>query len=171
MSKDVFSKAVQKFYEIRNIPYHIALDESEENMQCETKNRVLAEELKKLGYKARERIGLFQWSELDIPTEIKDLPHDDESSHLFLEVIPPEEKDWIQVDCTWNPELEGAGFSISEWDGRNPTNIAFECYDLIPTENNKKYLSGINYEKDLRVNYQIYDAFNKYCDSFLKGEK
>jgi len=168
MSEENIKKAVEKFYEIRNMHYHIALSDQEENIQCETKNRALAEELAKLGYKTRERIGLFRWSEVDLPVEIKDLPHDDESSHLYLEVIPPNGEKWISVDCTWNPELGEANFPISEWDGRSPTPIALKCYNVIPVENNEKYLNSIDYDEDLKINYQIYNAFNKYCDSFLK---
>lgn len=170
MSEENIKKAVERFYEIRNIPYHIALNDREENWQCETKHRMLAKELEKLGYKTRERIGLFRWSEVDIPQEIKDLPHDNESSHLFLEVIPPDGRDWVKADCTWNPELKEAGFPISEWDGASSTEIAFDCYDLIPVEKNQEYLDGIDYDKDMKVNYQIYDAFNKYCDKSLRKE-
>lgn len=169
--KENIKKAIQKFYEIRNIPYHIALNKEEENWDCETKNRKLAEELEKLGYKTRERIGLLRWSELNIPENIKLLPHNDESSHLFLEVVSPGKNEWIIVDCTWNPELKGAGFSIEEWDGKSATGIAFECYKLIPAEKNQEYLEKIDYEEDLKLNYDIYNAFNDYCDSFLKKEK
>lgn len=161
-------KAVEKFYKIRNIPYHIALSDKEENWDCETKNRKLAEELEKLGYKTRERIGLFRWSEVDIPGEIKALPHEDESSHLFIEVIAPGRKEWSCVDCTWNPELGAAGFPISEWDGENPTKIALGCYQIIPVEKNEEYLKSIDYDEDLKINSEIYKAINEYCDSFLK---
>lgn len=160
-------KAVEKFYEIRNIPYHIALNEKEENWQCETKNRALAKELEKLGYETRERIGLFRWSEVNMPKEIKDLPHDDESSHLYLEVITPGNNDWVKVDCTWNPELKKAGFPISEWNGTDSTEVALSCYEIIPVEKNEEYLNDIDYDEDMETNYKIYDAFNKYCDSFL----
>ena len=167
-NKSSIKKAVEKFYEIRDIPYHIALSDREENLQCETKNRMLADELSGLGYKTRERIGLFRWSEVNIPQEIKNLPHDDEASHLYLEVIPPDDKEWIVVDCTLNSELREAGFPISEWDGRSSTPIALDCYEIIPADSNEKYLNSIDYDEDLEVNYQIYNAFNKYCDSFLK---
>lgn len=171
MSEENIKKAVEKFYEVRAMPYHIALNDKESNWDCETKNRKLAKELEELAYKTRERIGLIRWSELEIPQEIKDLPHDDESSHLFLEVIPPGNTDWVAIDCTWNPELKRADFPIAEWDGKNSTKVAFDCYKMIPVEKNEEYLSGIDYDEDIKVNYKIYDAFNKYCDSFLEKEK
>ncbi|MEK7447355.1 MAG: hypothetical protein AAB632_00945 [Patescibacteria group bacterium] len=164
-------KAVEKFYEIRNIPYHIALNDQEENWECETKNRRLEGELRALGYETRERIGLFRWSEQNIPEEIKKLAeNEDESSHTFIEIIPQDGGEWIPVDCTWNPELKKAGFPIAEWNGKGRTDIALKCYEVLPVGKNEEYLSDIDFDEDLKINYKLYEAFNKYCDSFLKKE-
>jgi len=163
--------AVEKFYKIRNIPYHIPLNENEENYDCEGKNKLLAEELKKLGYKVRGRVGLLRWSEQKLPKTILELSHEDESSHYFLEVIPPGKDHWIIVDATWNPELEKAGFKIAEWDGVSSTLLAFSCYKILPQENTEEYLNKIAYKKDLEINRRLYQRFNQYCDSFLERSK
>ncbi len=92
MKKENIKKAIQKFYEIRDIPYHIPLDDKERNFDCEGKNRGFSRELKKLGYQTRERVGLIRWTEQNFPKEIFEVPYENESSHTFTEVLLPGEK-------------------------------------------------------------------------------
>ncbi len=169
MSEENIKKAVEKFYEIRDIPYHIALH-GEEDCSCGSKNKKLAQELEGLGYKTRERIALFRWGQQDLPKEVSANAEEDDCSHLFLEVIPPGKNDWIVVDATWNPELRSSVLEVSEWDGLNSTINAVQYYELIPVGKNQQYFDLIDDQEDLRINYKIYDAFNKYCDSFLEKE-
>ncbi len=167
MNEESIKKAAEKFYEIRDIPYHIALD-GEKDWSCGSKNKKLAKELEQLGYKTRERIALFRWTEQGLPKEALVNVDEDECSHLFLEVIPPGQDNWITVDATWNSELKPSTLPVAEWDGLKPTANAVKYYEIIPVEKNKEYLDSIDEQEDLKMNYKIYDAFNKYCDGFLE---
>ena len=79
--------------------------------------------------------------------------------HVFLEV----ENESVFVDSTWNPELKNAGFTISDWDGEGSTDLAVPCYKIFSRKETKEQLKNFEYPDD-----EFYDAFNKYCDSFLE---
>ncbi|MCL5094220.1 MAG: hypothetical protein M1355_03750 [Patescibacteria group bacterium] len=167
--EEKIKKAVEVFNEIRDIPYHIALGPDEEGNDCDTKNKKLIGKLQNLGYQVQYRVGLFRWSEQNLPKGLIKIKHDDESSHSFLEVIAPSESDWIQVDATWDPKLGKASLPIAEWDGKSSTPIAIKCYKILPVEETKRYLDSIDFNKDLKDNFELYKAFNEYCDSFRKA--
>jgi len=171
MRDDIIQKAISKFYEIRDIPYHISVSDQEEYNDCEGKNKKLAKALEDLGYKVRFRVGLFYWNVVKLPKEILEIPHNEDCSHFFIEVTLPDKNEWVFVDATWNKELKNAGFIVAEWDGVNQTELAFECYEVLGSEDLRRYLENINYEKDLKTNGKFYEAINKYCDSFLKPHK
>lgn len=161
--KDNIQKAIQKFYEIRDIPYHISL-KGESAYCCEGKSKLLAESLLLLGYKTFIRAGLFRWSDLKLPKSIYSIKHNDVCTHVFLEVENLEGES-IFVDPTWNPELKGAGFVIPEWDGRGSTSLAISLYKIFSRKESNEQLISFKY-----LDNKFYDAFNKYCDSFLRKE-
>lgn len=160
-----YKLAIKKFYKIRDLPYHIAT-KGEQGYDCEDKSKMLVKELQNFYINARLRIGLFNWSVLDLPKTVTDIKHDEHCSHCFAE-IENKNGDWIFVDSTWNKELKKAGFKIAEWDGVNPTCLAFECNKILSPEDSIEYMRNINYETDLVKNSEFYEAINRYCDSFL----
>jgi len=161
-TKENIKKAVEKFHEIRDIPYHISLN-GEEAFCCEGKARLLAKELEPLGYNTFLRAGLFRWSSLNLPESVDSTQHEDVCTHWFLEVENLD-GDSIFVDLTWNPELKTAGFLISEWDGVGSTSLAVPCYKIFSRKESEGHLKTVKYPDD-----EFYKAVNKYCDSFLKG--
>ncbi len=163
-NQEKIQKAVEKFHEVRDMPFHISMD-GEAEYDCEGKARLLAKELQSLGYKPFLRASLFHWSDLELPEEINSIGHEDESTHWFLEVENLDGES-VFVDPTWNPELEKAGFLISEWDGIGSTSLTTPCYRIFSRKESEEHLKTVKYPDD-----DFYDAFNKYCDSFLEGGK
>ena len=163
------TEAIKRFEEIRNIPYHISID-GEKGYNCENKAKMLVEELKRLGFEARIRVGLFCWSTLDLPVEVSQVSHDDDCSHMFVD-FKNSDGNWVSIDPTWNPELEEAGFKIAYWDGEKSTDLAIECHTILLPEESEKYLQKIDYVSDLQRNGEFYKALNAYCDSLLLEKK
>lgn len=161
-----YDLAIQVFKEIRDLPYHISTH-GEEGCDCEDKTKKLIFELKELGIPARNRIGLFQWSVLQLPEPITKISHDARCSHSFAEVENAN-GDWVFVDPTWNKELSAARFEIADWDGAHPTILAMKCDKILSPEDSIEYTAQIDYEEDLKNNSKFYDAINEYCDNFLR---
>jgi hypothetical protein len=163
-----YEKAAQVFKEIQKIPYHISLSSDDACYDCVGKNSMLAQGLIEIGYKVRARTGFFKWSDLSLPEEMLKIPHDNDCSHYFIEVIPPGKDKWVLLDATWNQELEKAGFPISKWDGFSATVNALPCAEILDAKLEEEYEESINWEEDLEKNREFYKAFNDYCDSFIR---
>jgi hypothetical protein len=160
---------IKKFYEIRNIPFHISID-GEPGFDCEDKAKMFIETATTLGFEARMRVGLFDWKNIALPSEIATIPHDKSCSHMFAE-IKNRNKVWVFVDLTWNPELFRAGFAITEWDGINSTEFAMVLKEILPLEKTAEYLRSIDRVTDMKENSKFYEALNFYCDEFLGGKQ
>ena len=159
-------QAIEKFNEIRDIPYHISVH-GEAGSGCADKAFKLIEEFKQLNIEAKFIVGLMKWSDLKLPQEVTDVPHDDESSHAFVEIENSEGKK-ILIDPTWNKELSEAGFTIAEWDGESSTVLAINCYKIMTAAESEEYMKHLDNEDDLERNGKFYEAINEYCDSFLE---
>lgn len=165
-------KMLKKFAEIRDIPYRIPLAVEEEDYCCSGKHIKLKQFFEENGFKARYRVCSFRWSDLDLPTEVARTPHEDDSTHVFLEVMIGDS--WKIIDATWDRGLS-AIFHVNDWDGESDTEIAvpaIEIYDtkrsdlLMTSEDNKAV------EEDLIKNGKFYGAFNNWLESVrLAGHK
>ncbi len=154
------------FNQIRNKPYHIST-EGESGSACTEKSLQLIKELNKLGLQARLIVGFMKWSRLKLPEELTNIPHDDDSSHAFVE-IKNDKNRWVYIDPTWNPELAVAGFPIAKWDGINETSIALNCHKILSAEESEEHMKQVDFKRDMKSNKIFYRAFNNYCDSFLE---
>lgn len=109
------------FESIRDIPYRI--DIAGKDATCLAKNKLLGELLLRVGLSCRIVKAQSYW---------KDTPHitpkllalaPPKFSHLFLEVLIPETKKWVQVDATWDSELAPT-LPVAKWDGLHSTILA-----------------------------------------------
>lgn len=100
------------FERARDIPYRLALSADETNHSCVGKHQQFKEELEKRGYQVRWVEMAFRWSDLPIPQEILALPHDDDTTHAYLEVFS--DCEWLTVDLTWDKGLAYV-LSVNEW--------------------------------------------------------
>ena len=155
-------KAIKVFEEIRDIPYRIPLTAIEVDHSCSGKHMLLKKELERLGYTVRHRVCSFRWSSVDLPIEVTRVPHEDASTHSYLEF----KKDdiWIPVDATWDQAISSV-LSSNSWDGESATPIAVKANVFFSPEESEQIMTQISekeVESDLEINGQFYAAFNDW---------
>mgnify|MGYP006991944433 CR=1 FL=1 len=123
------SELVKEFNKIRDIPYSIPQN------NCSRKCIKLKNVLEKYWYISRYRVCEFNWMDFNFPPEIKKLIKQNNSLHVFLEVLV--EGNIIILDPTWDYKLRNI-FEINIWDGKSNTKIAVKTnniYDYNKSEN------------------------------------
>lgn len=159
------SKIVKIFESIRDIPYSIPLAYEEKDNCCTGKNKRLLNFLEGEGYKARWRVCSFRWSDIKLPDDVLSKPHDDESTHAYLEVNIGGK--WVPVDATWDNSLAKI-FSINEWDSISATEVAVPCIELFTPEQSSEIIESETkevVEEDLSKNGEFYKALNDWLES------
>jgi hypothetical protein len=137
-------KAVNAFYQVRNIPYVLGLDGDpnkllpESKGNCSRKDLYLASQLKELGFEVVLGIAAFSWAELPIPQAFINLLANPVDSHMFLYVRHPSNNNYMRIDPTWDPELKAKKFPINEWDGLHTNELGVNAF-AIHTENLKLF--------------------------------
>lgn len=156
--------AIEKFEQVRDIPYRIPLSASERDDCCSGKHILLLEGLTTLGYNCRYRVCTFKWSDLDLPRELLDIPHENSSTHVYLEVLIKGE--WKVVDATWDSPLSKI-LTVNTWDGETDTQIAVPAIDIYSVEKSNEIMAtDDNDEDDLRKNGKFYQGFNEWLESY-----
>ena len=110
------SNIAQIFNQVRDIPYKIPVSPKEKDCCCSGKHKILKKLLENLGYKVRYRVISFKWSSINLPKILLDIPHNDLSSHVYLEIFI--ENKWINMDVTWDSDLKNV-FIINQWNSKN----------------------------------------------------
>ena len=152
------------FIEIRDIPYGIPLAYGTEDRCCAGKHKKFLEILKKDGYDVRWRVCTFKWSTMSLPENLLTVPHDDNSTHVYLEVMVGGE--WKKVDATWDKPLENI-LPVNEWDGLSDTKIAVPVISTYSPEESFSIMEGESkeiVEADLEVNGSFYKALNAWLE-------
>jgi hypothetical protein len=156
---------IKEFEKIRDIPYRIPLTPDAPDECCTGKAEMLINALRKRGYAARYRLGTFKWSSIELPEELQNIPHEDDSSHTYPEVNIGGQ--WRVIDATWDKGLRGI-FDINEWDGKSATGIAVKCIECLSPEESLEHIKNISTRAaiiaDLKVNGEFYKAFNEWLD-------
>jgi len=155
---------IDSFKTIRDLPYKIPLSSSEEDVCCNGKHRKLKDLLTKQGFEVRYRVGSFLWSSIDLPNEISNFPHDDLSSHVWLEVLIDSE--WITIDATWDAGLKNI-FHINEWDGKSNTEIAVKILEIFSPEKSAEIMNNENTPEasnDQKTEKEFCQAFNAWLE-------
>jgi hypothetical protein len=155
-------QALQAFNAIRDIPYRIPITPSEVDRCCSGKHILLKSELEKLGYTVRHRVCSFNWSSIDLPDQVRSVPHQDSSMHSFLEI--QKEGQWIPVDATWDEAISSV-LPSNTWDGKSETPVAVRIDQVFSPEESENIMtgpSGQETEHDLEVNGLFYAAFNEW---------
>lgn len=160
---------IEAFESIRDIPYRIPLSMTEEDNCCSGKAIRLKKILEAHGYDVRYRVCSFSWKEsFNLPRHIEDIPHDDASTHVYLEVKI--ETNWINVDPTWDVDLKDI-LDITHWDGMSNTPVAVRSITLFDDETSRKIMeesSDEDAEKDLDQNGKFYAALNDWFEENRK---
>lgn len=156
---------ITAFNTIRDIPYRIPLSTAEEDNCCSGKARRFKKILEDAGYRARYRVCEFQWSDMELPESVRSVPHENQSTHVYLEVLINNQ--WIDVDPTWDCAIERI-LPVADWDGQTSTIIAVKSLQLFSHEESKKIMEEEDIEEveeDLKKNGAFYKAFNEWLQN------
>ncbi len=160
------------FEYVRDIPYRIRLNYSEPNYICDGKYKMFVGLAKKYGIKTRPVVCDTAWGLLELPEEIRNIPHDDNDiAHIYPKVYIPEKEIWVPVvDSTWDIRLKGkhTAIHVNEWDGYSTTIPGFpsvKTYNLKDsTRFAKEELTEEEFEEDMKENGRFYEAFNNWLE-------
>ena len=155
---------IQHFNQIRDIPYRIPLSLQESDHCCSGKSIQLKALLEKEELEVRFRVCEFNWSDVKLPLRVIQVPHDNTSTHSYLEVLI--DGKWKNVDPTWDRGLQSI-FPIAEWDGVHDTIIAVtptSTYDLEKSREIMEHSSNEAIEDDLKKNGEFYKTFNLWLE-------
>ena len=153
---------ISAFTSVRDMPYRIPLDLVEKDACCSGKHKILKDLFTEQGLDVRYRACSFLWNSVDLPSDVSSVPHDNLSSHVWLEVMMNGE--WVTVDATWDIGIKNI-FRVNEWDGKSSTETAVKpleiftpqkSIDIMNSESNEEVLN------DLKINREFYRAFNNW---------
>ncbi len=159
-----YMNIIETFNTIRDVPYRIPLTSNEVDNCCSGKARMLKVYFDKEGYESRYRVCEFRWPALGLPQSILSVPHDDLSSHVYLEVKINDK--WIDVDPTWDMAINSI-FKSNQWDGKSNTTVAVPVISKYDDEKSDSIMSNETpeiIEKNLTVNGLFYRVFNDWLD-------
>ncbi|QQS61519.1 MAG: hypothetical protein IPN70_01120 [Candidatus Moraniibacteriota bacterium] len=153
---------IEAFKSVRDMPYRIPLVLGEKDVCCSGKHKILKDLFVEQGLTVRYRVCSFLWSSLDLPSDISNVPHDDLSSHVWLEVLIDD--NWIIVDATWDISVRNI-LHVNEWDGKSNTETAVKPLDIFTPQKSADIMNGENDDdilSDLKINGEFYKAFNNW---------
>ena len=154
---------IEEFKKVRDIPYRIPLSPEESDDCCSGKSNRLFGIFKKAGYDVRYRVCTFHWSDVKLPAEVQKIPHEDECTHSYLEVMIGNER--VIVDATWDEGLKEI-FDVNEWDGKSNTKVAVPIRECFSPEKSAEIMQKDTTEtalqEDLQKNGEFYKGFNHW---------
>jgi len=163
-------KLIELFKEVQRIPYQVCkydeneIDEDLMKGDCRHKHFLLKMLLEREGFIVKEIKVIFDWRDLPIPKNILDvLKSGTIWDHSALKVKIG--RRWLNIDCTWNPELESKGFPITKnWNGRTDTKQVTEGkLKFFDKKNFSREAENIKINKEeahqfaLKLNQWLYD--------------
>ena len=159
---------ISAFNSVRDIPYRIPLKWRQKDDCCSGKHKKLFNLFTRMGYPVRYRVCVFLWSNLNLPSELKKIPHDDDCTHVYLEINIKGK--WKILDATWDKGLKNI-FHVNEWDGKSDTEIAVKPIKIFTPQKSLKIASNQNKEtidNDLKINGDFYKSFNEWLEKMRK---
>lgn len=159
---------ISAFKKVRDIPYRIPFALGENDDCCSGKHRLLKDLFNKQGLEVRYRVCSFLWSSLNLPEKVAKIPHEDHSTHLYLEALI--NKKWVIVDATWDIGLKKI-FKVNKWDGKSDTKLAVKPIDIFSPQKSADIMNSENYEEmkqDRKVNGKFYKALNKWLEEIRR---
>jgi hypothetical protein len=159
---------IEEFNKERDIPYKIPLSSSEVDNCCSGKASRLKKVFENNGYQARVRVCKFKWSDLDLPSELTDIPHEDDCTHAYLEVLI--DGNWVLLDSTWDKGFKHI-FHVNDWDGTSNTKLAVDPLETYSPEESQKIMEDEDdeeIERDLAINGKFYKGYNEWLESIRR---
>lgn len=152
---------VNKFREIRDIKYQIPLKSEEPDSCCSGKMKLFKEWLDNNNYISKYRVCGFKWSDLKLPQKISRISHQDESTHVYLEVYL--DNQWVDVDPTWDSGLEGI-LPVNDWEGKSNCEVAVPVLNKYSDQESAQIMKSSFDIEDIQTNGEFYKAFNDYLE-------
>jgi hypothetical protein len=159
---------IKIFNNVRDIPYRIPLNYEEEDNCCSGKSEKLLKMFSENGIKARYRVCIFLWQDLNLPADLIKIPHDLDCTHSFVEVFL--NGSWKKIDATWDISLSEI-FHINIWDGKSSTKIGVKPIKTFTPKKSMSIMSNQSkevIENDLSRNREFYKAFNDWLEKIRK---
>lgn len=144
--------------------YRILLALGEKDVSCSGKHKLLKGLFEKQGLEVRYRVCTFLWSSIDLPEKVSSVQHNDNSTHVWLEVFIKD--DWIVVDATWDSGLKNI-FHVNKWDGKSNTQPAVKPIEIFSPQKSTDIMNNEDDEdilNDLKMNGEFYKAFNNWLE-------
>jgi hypothetical protein len=155
---------IEAFKTVRDVPYRIPVSLGEKDVCCSGKHKILKDLFIEQGFEVRYRVCSFLWSSIDLPSEVSNIPHDDLSSHVWLDVLV--DGKWVIVDATWDIGIRNI-FQVNEWDGKSNTEPAVKPIEVFSPQKSADIMNNESNEdilNDLKVNGEFYKAFNVWLE-------
>ncbi|MDD5099091.1 MAG: hypothetical protein PHP35_02000 [Candidatus Colwellbacteria bacterium] len=152
-------KLLNKFKEIRDIKYQIPLTRLDIDYCCSGKMKLFKKWLDDNNYISRYRVCDFKWSDMNLPQKLFNIPHQNESTHVYLEIYINNQ--WIDTDPTWDIGLKNI-LPVNDWDGKTNCKIAVPVINKYSDSQSEEIMNGIFDEQDAQANGDFYQAFNNY---------
>jgi hypothetical protein len=156
------------FNQVRDIPYKIPIDLIEIDNCCSGKHKTLKGILEKENYQIRYRVCSFSWSSMNLPEKILSVPHDDLSTHVYLEIFINDK--WLIMDATWDSKLKNF-FHINQWNNLDENRIAVLPIETFSLEKSLDIMENSNDQEildDLKINGEFYKSFNNWLEEIRK---
>lgn len=121
-----YHEAVKLFNKIRDVPYVLGKGGTpdliiEDNCgECTRKNLKLAKDLTENGHSIEILVYKFDWRDLPIPEEIKELLKRPIQHHVTVYVKDLD----IELDATFPLYMQQLGFNVNNWDGETSTQVS-----------------------------------------------
>jgi hypothetical protein len=174
------NKIIQKFEEIRDLPYEIGpLHEGEDLIKygrggCGPKNRYLAKYFHDLGYKVKVCFTPYKWVDLELlPEEIRNHPKSQRlGDHIYLKVLINNK--WVLIDSSWDKNLL-PDFPVNlNWDGKSDQIPAVKIIKEICMDYPEPYLSWRKENKKqseiTKEDIEFRELMNKWLNKIRNDE-
>ncbi len=106
----------------------------------------------------------FKWNNLDLPKFLDIIPHNNDSTHAYLEVESSGK--WRKVDATWDKPLQKI-LPINEWNLGVDARTAVPELEVFSPERSTLIIvdeTKDDTEADLKINGKFYSAFNTWLE-------
>ena len=150
---------MDKFYEIRDLPYRIATALHEDDFSCYSKHLMMKEYLEEQGILVRPILREFHWEDV-APKSVLEFPHDKTVMHLYLQV---RNRGWHNLDLTFDKGLERF-LVVNDWDGRSSTEVAVHGQDYSPERSLEIFSRGLDIKSNIEKHGRFYVALNAWFE-------
>ncbi len=149
---------IETFEKVRDIAYHCPESVDDNDYRCWGKNRILADEFRKMGYDVRFRVCKFFWAKQKLPKELTSQAPTDIDYHPFIEIMLNDK--WIIVD----PTLDSNFPKYNIWDGISDCKISIKYDEILSIEESNLNERNEDFRKRDKVWFEFHRKLNKFFE-------